>query len=180
MGIWGLSLLATSVVNGLVSVYSYLTEDLSLSFYFGSWWARFYFGNCVGRYYCDLSWYKAILWSYAIMGPHGILANTSDWIYLRMVRSQVWLRLYLIKIAWMSLRVLSMRSNRVITWIVRDYPLNLSISVRGGKETNWYSLSNGEWTGRSPSVKKRKLRCRVRIGVQIVANSLEVCWKTAS
>lgn len=28
--------------------------------------------------------------------------------------------------------------------IRRDYPLNLSISVGGGKETNQYSLSNGE------------------------------------
>lgn len=28
--------------------------------------------------------------------------------------------------------------------IRRDYPLNLSISLGGGKETNKYSLSNGE------------------------------------
>jgi len=34
-----------------------------------------------------------------------------------------------------------------------DYPLNLSISVSGGKETNEDSLSNGEWTGISSSLK---------------------------
>jgi hypothetical protein len=28
--------------------------------------------------------------------------------------------------------------------IIRDYPPNLSISISGGKETNWDSLSNGE------------------------------------
>ncbi|CAG7862883.1 unnamed protein product [Brassica rapa] len=33
----------------------------------------------------------------------------------------------------------------------RDHPLNLSISISGGKETNKDSLSNGERTGKSPS-----------------------------
>jgi hypothetical protein len=28
--------------------------------------------------------------------------------------------------------------------LIQDYPPNLSISVSGGKETNWDSLSNGE------------------------------------
>lgn len=32
----------------------------------------------------------------------------------------------------------------------RGYPLNLSISISGGKETNKDSLSNGERTGISP------------------------------
>lgn len=32
----------------------------------------------------------------------------------------------------------------------RDYPLSLSISISGGKETNKDSLSNGERTGKSP------------------------------
>lgn len=34
----------------------------------------------------------------------------------------------------------------------RDYPLNLSILIRGGKETNKDSLSSGERTGRSPAL----------------------------
>ena len=33
----------------------------------------------------------------------------------------------------------------------QDYPLNLSISLSGGKETNKDSLSNGERTGNSPT-----------------------------
>ena len=33
----------------------------------------------------------------------------------------------------------------------QDYPLNLSISLSGGKETNKDSLSNGERTGKSPT-----------------------------
>ena len=35
--------------------------------------------------------------------------------------------------------------------IRRDYPLNLSISVSGGKETNKDSLSSGERSGKSPA-----------------------------
>ena len=33
----------------------------------------------------------------------------------------------------------------------QDYPLNLSISISGGKETNKDSLSNGERNGNSPT-----------------------------
>lgn len=32
-----------------------------------------------------------------------------------------------------------------------DYPLNLSILLRGGKETKWDSLSSGERNGNSPA-----------------------------
>ena len=41
--------------------------------------------------------------------------------------------------------------------IRRDYPLNLSISISGGKETNQDSLSNGERTGNSSNFKSRTL-----------------------
>ena len=41
--------------------------------------------------------------------------------------------------------------------IRRDYPLNLSISISGGKETNQDSLSNGERTGNSSNFKSRSL-----------------------
>ena len=37
--------------------------------------------------------------------------------------------------------------------IRRDYPPNLSISISGGKETNKDSLSNGERSGKSSSLK---------------------------
>lgn len=39
------------------------------------------------------------------------------------------------------------------TWYKQDYPLNLSISVSGGKEINEDSLSNCEWTGWSSKCK---------------------------
>lgn len=39
-----------------------------------------------------------------------------------------------------------------------DYPLNLSISLRGGKETNWDSLSSGERKGKSPRREPKGLR----------------------
>src|SRR5215468_9372431 len=48
--------------------------------------------------------------------------------------------------------------------IRRDYPLNLSILLGGGKETNKDSLSSGERTGRSPArnpARRRSGRCRV-------------------
>ena len=34
-----------------------------------------------------------------------------------------------------------------------EYPLNLSILISGGKETNKDSLSNGEWSGKSSNLK---------------------------
>ena len=37
----------------------------------------------------------------------------------------------------------------------QDYPLNLSILLSGGKETNKDSLSNGEWSGNSSSLKPK-------------------------
>lgn len=39
--------------------------------------------------------------------------------------------------------------------IRQDNPLNLSISISGGKETNKDSLSNGEWTGNSSPFKSK-------------------------
>ncbi|SMN12582.1 hypothetical protein SPBRAN_94 [uncultured Candidatus Thioglobus sp.] len=44
--------------------------------------------------------------------------------------------------------------------IRRDHPLNLSISISGGKETNQDSPSNGERSGKSSSLKS--LACRAR------------------
>lgn len=38
-----------------------------------------------------------------------------------------------------------------------DYPLNLSILIRGGKESNHDFLINGEWTGKSPTWKSNWL-----------------------
>ena len=45
------------------------------------------------------------------------------------------------------------KTKRVITrpQLMCDYPLNLSILIRGGKETNRDSLSSGERNGISPS-----------------------------
>jgi len=37
--------------------------------------------------------------------------------------------------------------------IGQDHPLNLSILISGGKETNRDALSNGEWSGQSSSLK---------------------------
>lgn len=47
------------------------------------------------------------------------------------------------------------------TWAERDYPPNLSISIRGGKETNRDSLSNGEWTGKSSNLNRLVSKCGV-------------------
>ena len=41
--------------------------------------------------------------------------------------------------------------------IRQEYPLNLSILLSGGKETNKDSLSNGEWSGRSSDWKSSEL-----------------------
>ena len=44
-------------------------------------------------------------------------------------------------------------TNQIRSQIRQDYPLNLSISISGGKETNKDSLSNGEWSGNSSNLK---------------------------
>ena len=44
-----------------------------------------------------------------------------------------------------------------------DYPLNLSISISGGKETNKDSPSNGECRGKSPNLDSGSFRVRVVI-----------------
>lgn len=54
------------------------------------------------------------------------------------------------------------RSVKTLNWIswpqIRwDYPLNLSISISGGKETNKDSLSNCEWSGKSSNLKSGSL-----------------------
>ena len=57
---------------------------------------------------------------------------------------------------WSSLRAptgkqrLSKNLSTNGTWNRQDYPLNLSISVSGGKENNNDYLSSGEWIGKSP------------------------------
>ena len=42
-----------------------------------------------------------------------------------------------------------------------EYPLNLSILISGGKETNWDSLSSGEWSGKSSNLKSPLFRWRI-------------------
>ena len=62
--------------------------------------------------------------------------------------------------------------------IRQDYPLNLSILISGGKETNQDSPSNGEWSGKSSSLKSAWFPCRIVVYGYIVRrapglNSLE-------
>ena len=45
--------------------------------------------------------------------------------------------------------------------ISQDYPLNLSISISGGKETNKDSPSNGEWSGKSSTLKSGTFSIRI-------------------
>lgn len=45
------------------------------------------------------------------------------------------------------------KNNSLPPEIKQDDPLNLSISVSGGKETNKDCLSSGEWTGKSSKLK---------------------------
>ena len=48
---------------------------------------------------------------------------------------------------------LSSKNYNLRSQIRQDYPLNLSILISGGKETNKDSLSNGEWSGKSSNLK---------------------------
>lgn len=53
----------------------------------------------------------------------------------------------------------------------RDNPLNLSILIRGGKETNKDSLSNGEWSGKSSIWKSIS-----QAGHRVVAYRRTISW----
>ena len=59
------------------------------------------------------------------------------------------------------------------------YALNLSISLSAGKESNSDSPSNGEWTGKSPTLNQRgwmpSLSCRSSLHGRAAAR-LEVSW----
>lgn len=57
--------------------------------------------------------------------------------------------------------------------IGREYPLNLSILISGGKETNRDSLSNGERSGNSSNLKS-KIPLLYEMGFRIVAFQLVV------
>jgi hypothetical protein len=51
---------------------------------------------------------------------------------------------------------------RIRSQMKRDYPLNLSILIRGGKENNNDSPSNGEWSGKSSNWKSAtQAGCRI-------------------
>lgn len=60
-------------------------------------------------------------------------------------------------------------SLRLRPQIRRDYPLNLSILLSGGKETNQDSLSSGERRGKSPAPNPRPTGGRGKCGVRKTA-----------
>lgn len=63
----------------------------------------------------------------------------------------------------------------------QDYPLNLSISISGGKETNQDSPSNGERTGKSPACQSGLSGSELWSGGRCSARSdRQVRWKAAS
>ena len=51
----------------------------------------------------------------------------------------------------------------ILTWSKQDHPLNLSISVSGGKEINRDCLSRGDWTGNSPNLESPFFERRIVI-----------------
>ncbi len=71
--------------------------------------------------------------------------------------------MYFLFVSWMFLFICVFRecwTSRLVTSCIsigpdirQDYPLNLSILLSGGKETNKDFPSNGEWSGKSSSLK---------------------------
>lgn len=74
----------------------------------------------------------------------------------------------LVRVTWRSVG-----SNPIRPEFRQGYPLNLSISISGGKETNRDSLSNGERKGISPVCKS------LTFGQRIVVWS-SISWSRAS
>ena len=79
-----------------------------------------------------------------------------------------------------TLSTTMLKSNETRPQIKQGYPLNLSILISGGKETNQDSPSNGEWNGISANLKSGFLsEARVVIyGVYItvVSSTLKCYW----
>lgn len=112
---------------------------------------------------------------------------------LRWIMKVFWFRLKLLLNWWMfgTWRVypwscLTDKSLFCVRWkhltllipppFIQDYPPNLSISISGGKETNWDSLSNGEWRGSSPTSKgKPVVGYESMYGKDFLSG---ICWKT--
>ena len=63
--------------------------------------------------------------------------------------------------------------------ISETHPLNLSISISGGKETNKDSLSNGERSGKSSSLKSRVLALR-RANCGLERQIVPIHWRCRS
>ena len=59
--------------------------------------------------------------------------------------------------------------------VKRDYPLNLSILLRGGQENNYDALSNGEWSEQSSSVKSicRRIVSNCRVSTWCQHNQMQ-------
>jgi hypothetical protein len=91
--------------------------------------------------------------------------------FVSRMRWSAWMRnLFLYSLhTWQGKDLASCECPRTYLWIFitlgpelgRGYPLNLSISISGGKETKMDSPSNGEWNGKSPALKRRKAWCKV-------------------
>ena len=68
--------------------------------------------------------------------------------------------------------------------ISQDYPLNLSISISGGKETNKDSPSNGEWRGNSSNLKSPRYctlaNCSLEKHFRGCPAHVQVPWNRAS
>ena len=95
--------------------------------------------------------------TYQKLGCHGIIRRVS--LKIRGIRDELSLAYagsigHAFAAFAMNLTISSYLQSQ-ISWpqIRQDYPLNLSILLSGGKETNKDSLSNGEWTGKSSNSK---------------------------
>lgn len=110
----------------------------------------------------SLRWFDKRIWSHSTR-------ETNNWNSRAMnVLIGVWC---LLDYNWSSERSVFIDRQVINFWpqIRQDYPLNLSILISGGRETNKDSLSNGEWSGKSSNLKSL---------VETPANcSLENCFR---
>ena len=89
--------------------------------------------------------------SWRLGALHGVLGLPNRRLVSRRMMRKPWLwRIYITTMPLRKLlrglqcRLTIRSSSFVLPELKRDYPLNLSISVSGGKETNKDSASNGE------------------------------------
>ena len=133
--------LIKKVSNGRSEVFCFICKQIPWS------WRVVINGN-ICRFLKLRYEYCARLFANVIVRPSGRFLHWFE--YKRIKRNASGRFVKVIRSGRRSLRPIRHYNHIIWPEMKQDYPLNLSILISGGKETNKDCLSNCEWTGKSP------------------------------